>query len=150
MPTIETPRLGKIVYKKADVVTFVRPILGFGQISHYVTVSRPDSEPFKWLQSTEDPSVGFAILDPRLVMPNYTVEVSAHDIRQLNGTESDEDYRVFGIVSIPRGHPEQMSINLQAPIITNTKNLKAVQLVLSYPGYSIRHSILKNTETSQH
>jgi flagellar assembly factor FliW len=142
LPSIETTRFGKIQYKKADVITFVRPVLGFGNLMNYIIISRPESEPFKWLQSIEDSSVCFVILDPSLVIPNYTVDVSPLDIKQLNGSDDQAEYRLFGIITVPRGKPEQISINLLGPIVINIKNLKALQLVLSSSDYDIRHSLV--------
>jgi flagellar assembly factor FliW len=109
---------------------------------NYIIISRPESEPFKWLQSIEDSSVCFVILDPGLVIPNYTIDVSPLDIKQLNGSGNHDEYKLFGIVTVPRGKPEQISINLLGPIVINIKNLKALQLVLSSSEYEIRHSLL--------
>ena len=146
MPTIETSKFDTVKYKNSDMITFVRPILGFSELNHYIIISRPESEPFKWLQSIDDPSICFVVLDPRLVYPKYSVEVSQYDVRQLNGSDNQEDYQIFGIVTVPKGHPEQMSVNLQGPIVINIKNLNAIQLVLNYPEYDIRYSLFDDKQ----
>ena len=149
MPTIESSKFDLVQYNMSDVITFVRPVLGFSDQAHYIIISRPESEPFKWLQSIDDPSVCFVILDPRLVFKDYSVEVSPYDIRQLDGSETPEDYQIFGIVTVPKGHPEQMSINLQGPIVINSKNLNALQMVLNYPEFDIRYSLFDNMQMAK-
>lgn len=148
MPTLSTLKFGEVTYKNTDVITFIRPIIGFDDLSRFFVISRPESEPFKWLQSVEDPSISFVILDPKLAYADYVVDISVHDVRQLGGSDVTADYQVYGIVSVPKGHPERMSINLQGPIIINIKNLKAIQMVLNNANYDIRYSLFKSKQTA--
>lgn len=148
MPAVNTTKFGEVKYKKSDVITFVRSILGFTDLNRYIIISRPESEPFKWLQSIDDPSVCFVIVDPIMFYPEYLIEISPYDIKQLSGTESLEDYQIYGIVTVPKGRPDQMSINLQGPVIINVKKLKALQLILNNPDYDIRYSLFKNKQTA--
>lgn len=146
MPTLSTLKFGEVTYKNTDVITFIRPIIGFNELSRYFVISRQESEPFKWLQCVDDPSICFVILDPKLIYADYVVDISVHDIRQLGGSALNSDYQVYGIVSVPKGHPELMSINLQGPVVINVKNLKAIQMVLNNPDYDIRYSLFKSKQ----
>jgi len=148
MPDIETSRFGLVSYNKSDIIKFVKPILGFNELSEYIIISRPESEPFKWLQSLNDPAVCFVVVDPRLVINDYIIDVSSHDIKLLDGSEKQEDYQIYVIVTVPRGRPEQMSVNLQGPIVLNIKRLTALQMVLNNPEYDIRYSIFKSKQTA--
>ncbi len=147
MPHFNTVKFGKIQYSETDVVTFVRAILGFEDLRRYVIITRPESDPFKWLQSLEDPNVAFVIVEPRLILDNYIVELSQHDIKQLHGSQQLNDYKIFVIMTVPKGHPEKISVNLQGPLIINIKNMKAIQMVLNNPDYDIRFSLFKNQPT---
>ena len=148
MPTIETSKFGNVTYNNTDIIKFVKPILGFGDLSQFIVITRPESEPFKWLQSIENPSVCFVIVDPRLVVSQYSIEISSHDIKLLDGSEKQEDYQIYVIVTVPNGHPEQISINLQGPIVVNVKHLKALQMVLNNPDYDIRYGIFEKSQTA--
>ena len=97
MPTIQTSKFGEITYKNSDVIRFIKPILGFNELSRYILISRPESEPFKWLQSIDELETCFVIVDPRLVVNEYTIEISAHDIKILEGSNIREDYQIFVI-----------------------------------------------------
>jgi flagellar assembly factor FliW len=111
-------------------------------------ITRPESEPFKWLQSLEDPNICFVLIDPRLVIDQYSIEVSQHDIKLLDGTTAQEDYKIYVIASVPRGHPELMSVNLQGPIVIFVKRLTALQMVLNNPEYEIRYSLFQQSKTA--
>lgn len=147
MPYFDTLKFGNVQYNESDVFTFVRAILGFEDLRQFIIISRPESEPFKWLQSLEDPNVAFVIVEPKLILDNYVVELSQHDIKQLHGSQQLNDYKIFVIMTVPKGHPEKISVNLQGPLIMNLKNLRAIQMVLNNPEYDIRFSLFENQST---
>lgn len=147
MPYFDTIKFGNVQYNESDVIIFVRAILGFEDLRKFIIISRPESDPFKWLQSLEDPGIAFVIVEPRLILDNYVVELSQHDIKQLHGTQQLNDYKIFVIMTVPKGHPEKISVNLQGPLIINLKNLKAIQMVLNNPEYDIRFSLFENEST---
>jgi flagellar assembly factor FliW len=136
-----------VQYNESDIITFVRAILGFEDLRQFTIVSRPESEPFKWLQSMDDPSISFVVVEPKLILDNYIVELSQHDIKQLHGSQQLSDYKIFVILTVPKGQPEKISVNLQGPLIINTKNLKAIQLVLNNPEYAIRFNLFESQST---
>lgn len=148
MAKFKTSRFGEISYKNTDVVRFVKPILGFSELVNFVLISRAESEPFKWLQSIENPDVCFVVIDPRLVLEKYLLDVPAHDIKLLEGSENQADYQIYVIATVPKGHPEMMSINLQGPIVIYVKQLTALQLVLNNPEYDIRYSLFQDVTTA--
>jgi flagellar assembly factor FliW len=147
LPYFDSSKFGKVQYSDTDVITFVRAILGFEDLRQFIIVARPESEPFKWLQSIEDPNVTFVVVEPKLILDNYIVELSQHDIKQLHGTQLLGDYRIFVILTVPKGQPEKISVNLQGPLIINQKNLKAIQMVLNNPEYGIRFNLFENQST---
>lgn len=148
MAKIKTSRFGEISFNKTDVIRFVKPILGFSELTNFVLISRAESEPFKWLQSIENQDVCFVVIDPRLVLEKYFLEVPAHDIKLLEGSENQDDYQIYVIATVPKGHPEMMSINLQGPLVIYVKQLTALQLVLNNPEYDIRYSLFQDVKTA--
>jgi len=145
---IETTRFGTVAYKKSEIVQMVRELLSFDEMRNFIIVSIRGQEPFKWLQSLDDPSLAFLMADPIQFKSDYVVEVHPHDLELLD-TDNLEDVTVFVLVTIPQGQPDKMSINLQGPIIINHKNMLGAQLVLSDSGYGTRHSILRGLEKKQ-
>jgi flagellar assembly factor FliW len=123
----------------------VRGILGFDTYIRYIIVGLKGQEPFKWLQSLEDPDLAFLIIDPLFFKPSYVIEINPKDLVILNAKKID-DIAIFVLVSIPRGRPASMSANLQAPIAINKANMNAVQLVLGESDYVTDHSIFYELE----
>ncbi len=141
----ETSRFGRVNYKKSEIIWMVRGLLGFDGYSRFIMVSVNGQEPFKWLQSLEDPTLAFLVIDPLFFMTDYVVEVNPKDIALL-GARDVKDISLFAIVTIPKGQPDKMSANLQGPIIINKKNMQAAQLVLGESSYDTRHSIFREIE----
>jgi len=142
---VETSRFGKIEYGKSEIITMVRGILGFDTFIRFIIVSLKGQEPFKWLQSLEDPDLAFLMIDPLFFKPNYIVEINPKDLVMLKAKNID-DIAISVLVSIPDGQPALMSANLQAPIAINRANMNAAQLVLGESDYAVDHSIFFELE----
>jgi flagellar assembly factor FliW len=107
-----------------------------------VIVETPDSEPFKWLQSLDDPALAFVIVNPLVFFADYRIDVDRRELEELKITDP-ASVITHVIVSIPDGDMSGMSANLQGPILINMENNLAKQLVLVNGPYTIRHPLLK-------
>ena len=79
-----TSRFGEIGFEEKDILFLPKGILGFSQLSKYVIIEKSEYDPFKWLQSVEDPDVAFVIVNPTLLFPNYKLEVHEKELEELN------------------------------------------------------------------
>jgi flagellar assembly factor FliW len=118
----------------------VRGILGFDSFLRFIIVSLEGQEPFKWLQSIEEPDLAFLMIDPLFFKPDYIVEINPEDLNLLKSKDI-RDIAIFVFVSIPKGQPASMTANLQAPLIISKSNMKAAQMVLAESNYNTNHSI---------
>lgn len=118
----------------------IRGILGFDEYIRFIIVEQEGQEPFKWLQSLENPELAFLIIDPFYFKKDYKLEINPGDLDALKAKNTDE-LTIFVLVSIPNNQPSKMSANLLAPIAINNRDMKAVQLVLSESGYYTDQSI---------
>ena len=142
---LETSKFGSIEYTESEIITMSRGILGFESLKSFIIIGLVGQEPFKWLQSLEDPELAFLMIDPLFFKPDYIVDIHPDDLTVLN-TSNINDIIVFVFVSIPKGNPSRMSANLQAPLVINTNNMSAAQLVLAESVYNIEHSIFDEVE----
>ena len=81
-------------------------ILGFPESQRFVLLEH-DSEgtPFKWLQSVENASLAFIVMDPNLLISDYVVDFDP-EAAELFGTETvNEDFAMMSIVNVPRENP---------------------------------------------
>jgi flagellar assembly factor FliW len=97
-----------------------------------------------WLQSVEDGSVAFVVVNPQVIKPDYEPEISDADAQSLKLAAAD-DVLMLAIVTI-RMDPFLVTANLRAPVVIN-KSLKiARQIVLEDADYSIRYNLSENIE----
>lgn len=135
-----TSRFGQIAFEEEDILFLPKGILGFSQLSKYVIIEKGEYDPFKWLQSVEDPEVAFVIIDPTLFFPNYKLEVNEKELEELNFQQMKE-LITYVIVTVP-GDSSQMSADLLGPVVINSKKRIAKQVVMPNSPYTIKHYLL--------
>ncbi len=137
---VTTRRFGELDVPNDKLITMARPLLGFEKLKSFCMIESDDMAPFLWLQSTDDPEVAFIIVNPRLFYPDYKIEVNRAEVAELS---IDDVHKVetYVIVTIPT-ESTKVSVNLQGPILVNTENNLARQLVMVNSEYGIKHFIL--------
>jgi len=138
---ITTTRFGEIQVEEDKIIDFPHGILGFSQARQFILFPHKENSPFVWLQSIEDGSLAFVLIQPNLVMPEYHVEVEKTALDELN-VQNTSSLEVLCIVTVPRNRPEDMTVNLLGPIVINPDKRLAKQLVITKGGYSHRHPIV--------
>ena len=78
-------------------------------------------------------------MDPLLVSGDYNPEVE-DELLKSTGPLTQEETLVLVTVSVPKDL-SKMSVNLQAPIIINTENRKAAQVIVNTDIYPIKFYI---------
>jgi len=141
---ILTHRFGRLEIPDSKVIIMERPILGFERLSRFCLIEMDELAPFMWLQSTEDPKVAFMVINPVTLFPEYRICINSMEIAELEVADlrAVETYVVVTFAD----RPEDISANLQGPIIINTLNNKGKQLVLVNSQYRVRHSLMEAAE----
>ena len=98
------------------------------------------NSPFRWLQCLDDGNLAFVIIEPLNFMFEYDIEVSDSD-QEFIGLTRGEDAILYAIVSIP-ANPQNMTANLQGPLLINVVNRKGRQIISSNPKHQIKTKIL--------
>jgi len=88
---------------------------------------------FYWLQSVEEPELGFVLVDPFPIFHGYAVDVSPADLRDL-GPYDRSELLVLTVVTLGSGDVPRTTTNLRGPIVFNLRTHQAKQLVLSQSG----------------
>jgi len=136
---IETSRFGQLEVDQDRLITFDEGILGFPTQREYALVQTGHGSGFYWLQSVCTPDLAFVVCDPRLFVPDFQVPVKLEDLQCIEMTEAEEA-QVFVIVNKVG---DLLTGNLQGPLVVNTVNRRARQLVLSDKRYSTRHPLMR-------
>ena len=137
---INTTRFGELEFEQADLVTFLNGIVGFPDSRQFVLIQHKEGTTYRWLQSTDDGAIAFLLVDPSTFVPEYAPQMPQTVAVQL-GMNEETPRLVYTIVTIPRGKPHEMTINLAGPIVVNAETGQAVQVVLEDEAYAIRHRV---------
>jgi flagellar assembly factor FliW len=140
---VRSQALGDIEVPAADAIHFSEPIPGFADCVRYALVPhvRADGAAdggVMWLQAIDPPYHAFIVTDPWSVVADYAPEIPDADAGQLR-LRSFEDASVLVILTVPR--EGDVTVNLRAPIVFNTVERLAKQVVLLSDQYGTRHAL---------
>ncbi len=136
---VNTTRFGPIEISNDDILTFSEGLLGFNDLGQFVLLDDPNDEIFAWLQSCDEPSIAFPVLEPELFEENYALQMTKSDLQSLEATD-ETSLRSFCIITIPED-PARMTANLKAPVVVNIAKRIARQCVLQNNKLEIREPI---------
>ncbi len=140
-PTLETGHLGSIRVEEDQIITLRPGLLGFPNLHRYILIQHALESPFLWLQSLDEPSLAFVVLDPVLLIPDYQPAPWDLVLKQAQA-ENPGDLKILVILTIPPGRPQDMTANLMGPIVINLKTRQGKQMVLERSPYSHQHRVI--------
>jgi flagellar assembly factor FliW len=136
---VRTTRFGVIEIAEDRVITFPSGVLGFPEHRRYCLLQPGDDACFFWLQSLDDANLAFVVTDPTLFVSEYSVPIRAEQMTTL-GLKSLGDAQVFVIVNKVE---DQLTGNLQGPLVINTVDRVGEQMVLAEKRWTTRHPLIK-------
>jgi flagellar assembly factor FliW len=139
MNTLELTAPQTHTVKERDVIRFPGGLLGFEDVKNYVLLTRPEEEPFLWLQMLADPKRAFLVVPPNHILSNYQPDLSELDVDFL-GLASPADAFVLNIVTL-RGKGKATA-NLRGPIVINRRSLLGKQVIpINAAQYALQHPL---------
>ena len=142
MESIKTRAYGEIQVPDNSAIHFQKGILGFEDLLDYYLLEMKDLENFYWLQSGDNQDLAFIVVDPRIFVPDYRLDVDESDL-ELIEREEQEDIIDFVIANVPED-PSKMSVNLLGPILINAAKRLAIQTISNVSEYGTKHLVFQN------
>lgn len=139
-------KIGTLQIREEEIIHFPVGLLGFSDLHRYIVVKKENSL-FSFLQSVDEPDLTFVIIMPELVVGDYSVKLNRDEIDLLQ-IESPQDGGIYAIVTVPED-VASMTVNLQAPIVINTKDRFGAQIVLTDGPYHTRHNLLAEMQKNE-
>ena len=136
---IQTSHFGEVEIDDSKILTFEKGLPGLPDDKRFTLLSVEDCKPINWLQSLDHMEISLPVVDPYIINPEYSFEISKDDVEALS-IKKIKDVYVLCILVIPRSM-KVMTINLAAPIIVNVRNSKGCQIILDDRKYSVRTPI---------
>ncbi|WP_303969758.1 flagellar assembly protein FliW [Sporosarcina ureae] len=118
---------------------FPKGLPGFEDEEEFVLLPIGDNPEFQVLQSTKEAGIAFVVANPYKLVEGYDFKIDDPTVDLLE-VRNPEELMVLGIIFIKEPF-EDSTINLQAPLLFQTKNRKAKQAVLNDKRYLIKHPV---------
>jgi flagellar assembly factor FliW len=117
------------------VIELVHPMPGFPERSRFALVQLDDDGVLCSLRSLDDPELRFLVVPPVQFFPDYAPEVDDEAVADL-GIGSVDDVLVLCVLTAGDSLATTTA-NLAAPVLVNTANQRALQVVLDDPSFSV-------------
>lgn len=142
---VNTTRFGELTVNNEDIINFSEGLLGFENLSKFFVVDPGDNTLILWLQSIEDASIAFPIIEPKIFKPDYVAKLLPADMASIK-LETISDAKIYSILTIP-SDITTMSANLKAPIVINNVKKIAKQIVLQDNKLSVKYEMYKELKS---
>lgn len=121
-----------------ELVYFREGLFGFEDQKKFLPICIEEhSDAVLCLQSVEDENLSFIIMNPFLLMEDYHPVLSKNDYKKLEA-EKEQDLSYY-VICVVREKAEESTVNMRCPIVVNTVNRQARQVVLDSDAYQFRH-----------
>lgn len=139
---LTTRVFGTIEIDDSKIIHFPSGIIGFPEMTEFALIfdeEKGKDTPIRWLQSLQEASFALPVMDPLLVAGEYNPEVEDELLKPL-GEMGEDNTLVLVTVTVPR-ELSKMSVNLQAPIIINADNKRAMQIIVNADKFPVKYYI---------
>jgi flagellar assembly factor FliW len=131
MISFDTTRFGRLAIAKDKVIHFPKGLIGFPDVKRYVLMDYKDTL-LRWLQSVDEEDVAFIVVPAFEFFPDYSVKID-NSTKDLLEIKNEEDIIIFTILRV---EGDNVTANLQGPLVINSINKKGLQLVNEDPDFS--------------
>ncbi len=136
---IESTRFGRLNVDDERVINFPKGLLGFPNHTRFALIQTGEENYFFWLQSVDEAGLAFVVTDPSIFFKDYEVPVRDETQADLEIRDIDKA-QVFVICNKVE---EWLTGNLLGPIVVNSENRKASQVVLTEKKWTTRQPLLR-------
>lgn len=134
---IITRDFGEQEVDESKIISFPEGIIGFEDSKKYALLCPLGDGVFPmWLQSVDGKEPCFVVYDPMEIYSDYQFEISDEE-QQLLKIDEDSPYRCLAVAIVPEDY-KKTTINLRCPIVVNTKERIAAQVILAEQHYEFK------------
>lgn len=139
MNTLELIEPEKRVVNSENIIRLPYGLLGFERAKNYVLLTRPNEDPFSWLQMLDEARHAFLVVSPFLVLPEYRPDIADEDVKFLQLADP-ADALVVNIVTLRDNGPA--TLNLRGPVIINRRSMIGKQVIPNNAArYGLHHPL---------
>ena len=136
---IETTRFGRLSVDEQRVIDLPHGLLGFSEHRRFALIQTGDESCFFWLQSVDEAELAFVVADPAIFFKDYQVPIKDETREELEMT----DLGSAQVLVICNKVGDWLTGNLLGPIVINSANRKAQQIVLTEKKWTTRQPLIR-------
>ena len=140
MRKVNTSRFGEIEVDESKIVHFKDGIPAFDDEHEFIILPYEEESPYYFMQSLKSPDLAFLLTIPFLFFNDYSFELDDDAVKELDIKDPEKVF-YYSMVTIPNGSIRYMTANLVAPIVLNSENMQAKQVVLEKSNYTTKHRL---------
>ncbi|MCS6893538.1 MAG: flagellar assembly protein FliW [Deltaproteobacteria bacterium] len=144
MLLVRTERFGTLEIESSKIIQIPSGLVGYGKPQIFVLLEYV--APFHWLQSVDDPSLAFVVLDGLEICKKFELVPPFGD--PDTDLREDDEYAVILIVTLAE-KISKSTANLLAPIFVNMRNRRGVQVVYDDDPSRVRYPIFELYELGE-
>ena len=135
---INAKYFGQVSYEKNEAIHIINGLIGFEAYTEYLPIPfHEDSDSLISLQSLEDETLSFILMNPFGILADYSPSLSDEELKELDA-EASEDLSYY-VVCVMRDSVAESTVNLKAPLVVNARTRQARQIILDQSEYTFRH-----------
>ncbi len=143
---INTRQFGDVTIDKEKIIIISKGLPGFPDLTRYILLEHESIQPFIFLQSVEEESLAFYIMNPILFKPDYKVNISPY-IEEMKWEDKDmDDIFVYVILNVSDKDPKKITANLLGPLLINIAKNQAVQILINNDKYSHKYFVFEGID----
>ena len=140
---IMTRKFGEIEIDEKKILVMPEGLPGFPGFERFILLEDPKTSPFCWFQSMEEPNLALVIMSPFIFKPDYKIDLEGFIASRDWKETQTGDVLIYVVINISEGEKEKkITANLMGPIIINSKNNEAIQVIISDSTYSHQHNVI--------
>ena len=140
MRKITTTRFGEIEEAEGKILHFAAGLPAFEDEHEFIIVPYDEESPYVFLQSASTPDLAFLMTIPFIFFPDYEFRLE-DDVLESLALENQEDLLLYTLLTIPGSDIREMTANLLAPIVINSRTNEGRQIVLDKSAYRTKHKL---------
>lgn len=140
MRKITTTRFGEIEEAEDKILHFAAGLPAFEDEHEFIIVPYDEESPYVFLQSVSTPDLAFLMTIPFIFFPDYEFRLE-DDVLESLALENQEDLLLYTLLTIPGSDIREMTANLLAPIVINSRTNEGRQIVLDKSAYRTKHKL---------
>lgn len=138
---IDTKFLGRVEVEEENILRFPKGLYGFEEIRKFALLRRngDDDNPFFWMQCAEKKEPCFVVTDPGAIFSDYHPSLTPAMAEAIR-LKSPDVLRMLAIAHVDRAGG-RVFLNLKCPVLINSVNNVAAQVILENDPYPIDYVI---------